>query len=246
MALHRLTVPAVKERVARLLPPPLAWQLDITQPGVLSSWGGPLNGQRERQRIVRDLARHLDFETVVETGTFRGTSTEFLASVTGAEVHTVESSPRNYEFARRRFVGRSAIHPVRGDSRSFLRQLSSSAGDAATLFYLDAHWHDDLPLRDELEIIAGAWRRAVVLVDDFQVPGDPGYGYDDYGPGKALTADYLPPLEGWQVSYPAAPSRVETGARRGCVVLASPAVADVVAQVPGLRSAGRLGTRRPC
>jgi hypothetical protein len=32
----------------------------------------------------------------------------------------------------------------------------------------------------------------VAMIDDFRVPGDEGYAYDDYGPGKALTADYLP------------------------------------------------------
>jgi len=31
------------------------------------------------------------------------------------------------------------------------------------------------------------------MIDDFQVPDDPGYAYDDYGPGKALTPDLVDP-----------------------------------------------------
>ena len=58
--------------------------------------------------------------------------------------------------------------------------------------YLDAHWAEELPLAEELCIVASAWTRCVVMVDDFQVPGDSGYAYDDYGPGLALTEDYLP------------------------------------------------------
>jgi hypothetical protein len=104
--------------------------------------------------------------------------------------------------------------------------------------YLDAHWEEDLPLREELEIIREAWDRAIVMIDDFAVPGDPGYGYDDYGSGKALEQDYLPPMPGWSLCYPAVPSAEETGERRGCSVLLSPALAE--SDIPGLRRAAAL------
>ena len=29
------------------------------------------------------------------------------------------------------------------------------------------------------------------MIDDFQVPDDSGYGYDDYGSGATLSRDYL-------------------------------------------------------
>jgi len=71
-------------------------------------------------------------------------------------------------------------------------------------------------------IILGDWLDAVVLVDDFQVPFDIGYAYDDYGKGAALTVDYI-----WnnaripvQMYFPYTPSAEETGTKRGCVVLA--------------------------
>ena len=60
-----------------------------------------------------------------------------------------------------------------------------------TLFYLDAHWEDRLPLREEAELAVGSFSKAVLMIDDFEVPGDPSYAFDDYGPGKRLCLDYL-------------------------------------------------------
>lgn len=59
------------------------------------------------------------------------------------------------------------------------------------------------------------------MIDDFQVPGDEGYSYDDYGPGKRLCLDYLQPLSQFKLTafFPTLPSREETGGKRGCVVL---------------------------
>jgi hypothetical protein len=198
-----------------------------------------MNGQAGRREIVRDLISVLNFDAVVETGTFRGTTTEFLAHTTGAPVHTVESNARFHEFARRRLAELPGVHVELGDSRSFLRRLSvdASLAECTVLFYLDAHWAEDLPLRDELAIIAPAWERAVVIVDDFAVPDDPGYTYDDYGPGRALVESYLPAAEirGWGRHYPALPASAESGWKRGCIVLSSPALSEQVGAVASLR-----------
>jgi hypothetical protein len=93
-----------------------------------------------------------------------------------------------------------------------------------------------------MEIICSRCPRAIILVDDFKVPGDPGYGYDDYGPGKALTEDYTAKCvarHGLATYYPRPPSENETGARRGCVVFARSAeMRAVLDGVTLLRSAG--------
>ena len=91
-----------------------------------------------------------------------------------------------------------------------------------TLFvYLDAHWNDNLPLDEELDIVFQNCPTAVVIIE-VQVADDPGYAYDDYGPGKALTLSYIAPTIlklGLRIFYPSTPSSEEGGARRGCVVL---------------------------
>ena len=48
------------------------------------------------------------------------------------------------------------------------------------LFYLDAHSDDDYPLQDEIKYIVENYKNFILLIDDFQVPEDDGYGYDSY------------------------------------------------------------------
>jgi hypothetical protein len=85
------------------------------------------------------------------------------------------------------------------------------------------------------------WRQAVAMIDDFAVPDDPGYGFDDYGPDRALTLTYLgaraaPPTAIW---FPACASREETGERRGCVVLARDA--EVIRWLEPMQTLRRWG-----
>lgn len=225
----------VYEAVLTRLSPEMAAWLDQHRPSVRSSWGwGPLNGQAGRQGIIRDLARTLAFDEVVETGTYRGNSTEFFAHVVGVPIHTVEAHPRYFHYAAKRLSPYPDVTVELGDSRKILRRLGERPGDPLTLFYLDAHWEQDLPLAEEIEIIAKGWRAAVIVIDDFQVPDDSGYTFDDYGPGRRLCVDYLPDV-GWSLFFPSLPSADETGGRRGCAVLAPPAISDRLAAVASLR-----------
>ena len=52
------------------------------------SWEGPFNDQNFRQRMFSDLMTRVAFKAIVETGTFRGTTTKFLATF-GLPVYTV-------------------------------------------------------------------------------------------------------------------------------------------------------------
>ena len=220
----------VYDTLTRSLSPALAARFDLMRPSLRFPWGGPMNGQDGRQAIVKELLKVVAFAEVVETGTFRGSTTEFLAQASTLPVTTVEAVPRNYEYAKQRLNGFPTVRVSQGDSRDFLRQLSANAAQAPVLFYLDAHWAEDLPLGGELEIIERSWAQAVVLVDDFEVPGDPGYGFDDYGKGKSLDHQLLDrsSVAGWDRFAPVLPSARETGERRGCVVIAAPAVSALV------------------
>ncbi len=208
--------------------------LDLaTGAGKLWPWGGPLNGQRGRQELVRRIAREIDFGAAIETGTWRGSSTGFLADVLGCPVWTVEADPVAQRFAGRTLAGRNDVQVVAGDSRRFLAGFDAHDRAAATFFYLDSHWDPcDFPLWDELDLVFGRWARPVVMIDDFRVMGDPGYAYDDYGPGNSLEprdlAAHLP--RGVAAFAPTWPSTDETGARRGCCVLSGPELVD---RLPG-------------
>ena len=221
------------EWIVKRLPAKAAAQLDFRlRPRVVHGFGGPLNGQERRRELFDDLVRRRRFQLIVETGTFRGTTTKYLAEH-APRVISIEAVPRVYEYARLNLRICSNVELVCGDSRGVLRRLATDTRitSGPTIFYLDAHATDDVPLPDELRIIAGAWPEALVIVDDFAVPGDPGYGFDDYGPVRRLTEALLPheDMPGWEIFYPRAHSSQETGARRGTLVAASPALAPTVA-----------------
>jgi hypothetical protein len=231
------------QTVAIHLPPRLTFLLSLRS-SARQSWGGPFNGQLRRQEMVAHLLRTLPFRAVVETGTYRGETTAFLRKVSGLPVFSVERNRYFFGIARRRFGDDPGVQVVLSDSRHALR---SWAGDeqlaGPTLFYLDAHWSEDVPLRDELSIIHQGWTDWVAIVDDFKVPDDPGYGYDQYRE-VSLELDYLrlDRLAPIRVFWPSARSESETGARRGCAVLVpiGPLVAKV-SEVPHLRSTPRSG-----
>jgi hypothetical protein len=197
--------------------------IDWARPKNHASWGGPMNGQIGRQHLVRELVKIVDIEAVIETGTYRGTTTEFLWHVTGRPVYSAECERRYFDYATRRFIQNPHVHLSLSDSRAFLKRLAADADvpKRNVLFYLDAHWGADLPLREECALIWENWIDSIVLIDDFEVPRDLGYGFDSYGEGKRLTTEYLG-LDGMEhlaVLFPSLPSSLETGARRGCAVI---------------------------
>jgi len=244
--------------IAKIIGAANAGRLDYwLEPALRESFGGPFNGQERRKEIFRDLLRTLPIEAIVETGTYRGTTSLFLARESRLPVHTVEANARSHAFARlqlRAFIRTGQLQPYLGDSRRFLARLARERRlpDANVFFYLDAHWSRDLPLREELELIFRHWRDAVVMVDDFQVPGTD-YEYDDYGEAGVLALPYLAPLSHLEldVFFPAAAPESETGGRRGCVVICrDPRVSVALEEIESLdrRLAARkaMGTHGLC
>ncbi len=199
----------------------------------------PFNLQEVRREMVERLVPLCGIVRFVETGTYVGNTTQYFAKF-NLPVITAESNPVHIEIAAERLRPLQNVQLRAYDSVRALRELAQEPIDhaAPTLFYLDAHWQEHLPLRDELEIALGQFANAVVLIDDFQVPDDPGYGFDSYGPGKTLNLEYLltaktPPLA---IYFPSAPSQRETGVKRGCaVVTASSALAVILDRLELLR-----------
>jgi tetratricopeptide (TPR) repeat protein len=184
-------------------------------------WALPMNSQSARCILAKQIIEHCKIARIIETGTFFGTTTEFFAAF-GLPVVTVEINRDLAARSRERLKTLKNVELRGTDSISALQELIHDRSDrsAPTLFYLDAHWEKHLPLREEVELAISHFPRAVLMIDDFKVPYDPGYGFDDYGPGKRLDIDYLrasnlPELAAY---FPSTPSHREDGARRGCVV----------------------------
>lgn len=198
----------------------------------------PLNGQIARQQLVELLGSKGEFDAVIETGTFKGATTRHLAETLRLPVYSVESNRRYYTSARLRLRSTSGVHLTCGDSRTFIRSLASAPQRVTErpFIYLDAHWTRDLPLVEELQTIFSAWNYFVVLIDDFQVPFDPGYGFDQYG-DQRLDIDLIRPVlpDDCAVYFPSTPALEDTGYRRGSVVLCPPSLTSVLNGIPLLR-----------
>ena len=205
----------------------------------------PFNGQNGRREMFSQIIARHHFAAIVETGTYRGHTTRFMAEESGLPVFSIESNAKAHRSARDNVSGCDRVRLYLGDSVATLRQEleAREIPDRDVLCYLDAHWGEVLPLADEIEIVTTRMTNFVILIDDFQVPDDPGYGYDDYGPGKALCLAYLAPFRGrgLVVFLPSRPSGEENGARRGCIVLTAAAtIAAALRKAPSLRDAGPL------
>jgi hypothetical protein len=234
----------------------------VRSPDSGANWG-PFNGQTARQALFVDILANTRPHAIVETGTFLGATTELMCQA-GVPVFSIELDPRNYGFARARFWRKRNVELLLGDSRTGLRALFDGAlrplSGLTIFFYLDAHWNADLPLAEEIDLVFSRCPLAVVMIDDFEVPWDPGYGFDDYGPGKALVLSYVKPamsahqLQAFYPSTPAAadyPSTPMAAAglatsgrlRRGCVVLVKEAFhGPVLSSMPLLRPPSKLNS----
>jgi len=210
------------------------------------NWSGPFNGQEGRIEIFETLHNHFEFRFAVETGTFRGVTTAFLAQRIQGPVLSVESNRRNYGFARARLRGRRNVELYVGDSASCVAEIlrMPRLPGGRGFFYLDAHWERQLPIRQEVATIFSSRDDAVVMIDDFRVEGDPDYEFDDYGTAGSLTVDYLADLFRrleLSVFFPARPSSLETGKRRGMVVLGRGSAARTMRSMPALREWSNKG-----
>lgn len=214
----------------------------LQSPRYAGSQEAGFNGQAVRKQIFGELLRRVGAEVIVETGTFLGETTGYMAETTGLPVYSVEREPRYHALARMRLAGVPNVHLHLADTRDFLARLAAGGEVAGTVFfYLDAHAPAHLPIDEEIDTIMQGWEQPVLMIDDFEVPGDPGYGFDRHGGDTALRLDYLDPiLRRHQLVpfFPAEPSTSETGRRRGCVVLVRENdLCDRLTEVPSLRRA---------
>lgn len=188
------------------------------------SFGGAFNGQRGRIKLIESIASAFPIDFIIETGTFRGATTEFLAAHFSTPILTIEINPRFYWYSKLRLRGSKNVDLRLGSSDVVLRTFARGTKTLARLpfCYLDAHWQDHLPLWGEIQVIFERWPNAIILVDDFKVPGDLGYGFDDYGPSKTLDVDTLKKNlhREYSLYFPRLSSSDETGYKRGMVVIA--------------------------
>src|SRR5262245_4270536 len=78
------------------------------------AWGGAFNGQRARVALFENIVAKCSPVVIVETGTYLGTTTEYLAA-TRLPIYSVEHDRRACGFARTRLWRRRNVHLKQGD-----------------------------------------------------------------------------------------------------------------------------------
>lgn len=109
----------------------------------------------------------------------------------GAPVFSCEVDLTRYVLSRLHLLPVTGVKVAHARSPEFLAGLCGTEGVGANpMFYLDAHWAVECPLREELEVIARKQQCGVIVIDDFRVPWDDGFGYDEYN-GECLDLTLL-------------------------------------------------------
>jgi predicted O-methyltransferase YrrM len=217
-------VKKVLDRLAPIVPGKISGFLDFASGNFefFYPYSAAMNGQTARLEITRTIIIDCNIQQIVETGTFRGSTTAWLAGF-GLPVVTVELNKRYAAFSRLRFRHADNVRVLEGSSSDVLRLLSKDTTftSKSTFFYLDAHWNVYSPLRDEIGIILERFPRSIIMVDDFQVPGDSSYDFDFDQDGRVVNLSHLSTLRhDWpSIFFPAIKGHDETGIRRGWVVL---------------------------
>ena len=121
----------------------------------------------------------------VETGTNVGSSLVYLATnFPKLPCFSCEPDNESCNFAKEKAAKLPNARICQEASPRFLHWLlEQDAGfcERETLFWLDSHGHGfRWPLQEEVEFITSRFENASLFIDDFQVPGQPQFQFDEY------------------------------------------------------------------
>ncbi len=142
------------------------------------------HGDRHLLELVAWLAAHA--HAFIETGANVGTTARYVArTFDHLKVYSCESDARACAAARRHLAPFANAQIVQRESPAFLYELHERNPELArqrNLYWLDAHGYGyRWPLVDEVAFLTSRLDRALVMIDDFRVPGRPEFRYDAYG-----------------------------------------------------------------
>jgi len=179
-----------------------------------------LNGQINRRKIFDKIFSKKIISEIYETGSYHGSTTEFLSKYK-VPIQTCEISAPNYFIANDRLKKFKNIKIKNSDSYNFLKK-NVSKNKKPIFFYLDAHSKDTpSPLLSELQIIFQNLENFIVVIDDFLVPHDRDYGYDSAF-GSVLKVGYIKKFLNYKDTcyfFPKQKSKDESGFKRGSIFI---------------------------
>ena len=167
---------------------------------------------------VRGLIKEYSVQSLVETGTLHGDTTVAMAQW-GLPVCTIEIIEEQFDAVGGLLSRFSNVNQYLGSSPVVLDEILPGL-ERPILFFLDAHWYEYNPLKDELKTIGKHAPNSLVVIHDFEVPGRPELGFDwinglhlDYGYIEEMLPLVYP--SGWSYHY----NSIAMGMMRGVIFL---------------------------
>ena len=115
----------------------------------------PFNNQLKRTGIINTLFNEIKFEQIIETGSYLCATSRYLAKLSdeNANVISIELDKLYYAFNKKNSLKHKNLRFINNSSEHVLNKHDkyNISLDLSTFFYLDAHWYNYLPLRDELK-----------------------------------------------------------------------------------------------
>lgn len=141
----------------------------------------------KRYNFILDEARKNNIKVFVETGTYLGDTTNAVSDYFD-KIFTFEISEELVNMAKNRFINKSNIEIIQGDSGIELKNILPRINQK-TCFWLDGHYSDgflhakknnlDTPIINEIETIFNSNIKDldnIILIDDaFEFDGTRGY-----------------------------------------------------------------------
>ena len=123
------------------------------------------NKMVENTILLRDK---FGLNTIIETGTWRGESTQLLSTLFD-RVYSCELFYDRYVQHYTELLKNDKVKLIRGSSADVLPEMFDEIGNDTFILYLDAHESNSLPLRDELQIVADYGFKPVIIVHDWNI-----------------------------------------------------------------------------
>lgn len=155
----------------------------------------PFNGDLHAMKEFINMKEKYGLNVAVETGSCFFSTTKFLAE-NFEKVLTFEIVPKYYQIGLQKVADMHNVGAFNTDSVSGLKEQLKGVDslNQRLLFFLDAHWEQNCPLLDELQVIADSVQylrlMPVIVIHDFVVPDHPELGFDTYN-GKSFDFDFI-------------------------------------------------------
>lgn len=178
----------------------------------------PFNEDSFMESEFLTLKENYNIKTVIETGTYHGITTEWLAQ-NFDNVETVEIIQKYFDIAKVRLLKYKNVNQYFGSSTELLHRILELVTDN-TIIFLDSHWYKN-PVIEELDIIRLSGLHPIIVIHDFFNPKHSEFGFDEY-PEQGIkyewnwvkpSIDAIYGEDGYNYYY----NKEATGAKRGCV-----------------------------